>query len=243
MSQRGFLVFPSLQAANLRFIGHLNLFKGGLQHSDISDMNLMYNPVTGKGVLNDFDLALDVRAPERSVDHSLTGTIPFLSLDMFHPNGKLDTSVQRKYYHDEESFRWVLVWIITCYPNGRLEPPVEDSIVEWDHLGSTWFQRTAFLQVATSLEETVRILALPEPDRSIRLAAMIMIEQIKSRGDQEEKAVYEKIRLEGLKDMSASDLLATAGANNRNPSAEELLEAIKKGIECFEKIPIDMHVI
>jgi len=41
--------------------------------------------------------------------------------------------------------------------------------------------------------------------------------------------------------MSASDLLAP-GANERNPSAQELLEAIKKDIEKFEKIPIDMHV-
>ena len=226
----------------MRFIGHLHLFKGGLQHSDISDMNLMYNPVTGKGVLNDFDLALDVRAPERSVGHALTGTLPFLSLDFFHSNGKLDTSVQRKYYHDEESFRWALVWIITCYRNGKFEPPVDDSIVEWDHLGSTWFQRTAFLQVATSLEETARNLALPEPDRSIRFSAMIMMKQIKSRGDQEKKAVYEKLQLEGLNDMSASDLLAIAGAKSRNPSAEELLEAIKEGTEHFEKIPIDMHV-
>ena len=144
-------------------------------------MNLMYNPVTGRGVLNDFDLALDVRAPERSIGHCLTGTIPFLSLDLFHSNGKLDTDVQRKYYHDEESFRWVLVWIITCYPNGRFEPPVDNSIVEWAHLGLIWFQRTAFLQVATSLGETARILALPEPDRSIRLAAMVMIKQIESR--------------------------------------------------------------
>ena len=225
----------------MRFIGHLHLFKRGLQHGDISDTNLMYNPITGKGVLNDFDLALDVRAPERSVGHALTGTLPFLSLDLFHSNGKLDTSVQRKYYHDEESFLWALVWIITCYRNGKFEPPVDDSIVEWDHLGSTWFPRTAFLQVATSLEETARNLALPEPDRSIRFSAMTMMKQIQTRGDREETAFYKVLRSEGLEKMSASDLLAP-GANERNPSAQELLEAIKKDIEKFEKIPIDMHV-
>ena len=236
-----FACLPSLQAADVRFIGHLHLFKRGLQHGDISDTNLMYNPVTGKGVLNDFDLAIDVRAPERSVSHRRTGTIPFLSLDLFHPNGKLDTSVQRKYYHDEESFRWVLVWIITCYRDGRFEPPVDEPIMEWDRLGSTWSQRKAFIQEATTLKQAARMLALPEPDRSIRLSAMTMMKQIQTRGDREETAFYKVLCSEGLEKMSASDLLAP-GANERNPSAEELLEAIKKDIEKFEKIPIDMHV-
>jgi len=172
-------ILPSGQCLTFLILGHFHLFKSGIRHSDISDTNLMYDPSTRKGVLNDFDLALDVRNPTRSVGHHPTGTMPFLSLDLFCPSGELDDGVQRQYYHDEESFRWVLAWIVNCYRNGKFDLPVDNPFWKWDCPKSTWFHRTSFLLLVTKEEELQRLKALPEPDQSIQISVAIMIEQIK----------------------------------------------------------------
>jgi tRNA A-37 threonylcarbamoyl transferase component Bud32 len=42
----------------LLLLGHRRLWKGGIEHNDISVSNLMYDKTkNGEGVLNDFDLA------------------------------------------------------------------------------------------------------------------------------------------------------------------------------------------
>ncbi|RDB14846.1 hypothetical protein Hypma_016375 [Hypsizygus marmoreus] len=86
---------------------HRALWEHGIKHGDISVWNLMYNPQTGLGVLNDFDLATldDKEATDR------TGTVPFMALDLLcdqYYEGK----IRRRYRHDLEAFVWVLFWVI-----------------------------------------------------------------------------------------------------------------------------------
>lgn len=78
----------------------------------------MRDPVTKRGVLNDFDLARS-RSPERkpsSKDN--TGTLPFMALDLLDGGG-FNGKVQRLYRHDAESFTWCLVYICICMGEDR----------------------------------------------------------------------------------------------------------------------------
>jgi hypothetical protein len=96
--------------------GHYILWKGGVQHGDISVSNLMHR--NGTGVLNDFDLArLTTPGNVHPRGFDRTGTTPFLALDLLTEDAQ-DGKVERRYRHDLESFLWVLMWITTCYDNG-----------------------------------------------------------------------------------------------------------------------------
>lgn len=96
-----------------RLSGHFKLWLHGIEHSDISLHNIMYNPDdANKGVLNDFDLSR-TRDKDESVGFATgkerTGTIPFMALDLLtdeYFSGKLI----RLYRHDLESFIWVLAY-------------------------------------------------------------------------------------------------------------------------------------
>ena len=98
-------------------LAHYILWKGGIQHGDISVLNLMHR--NGTGVLNDFDLAPLPTAPgnlhSRRFDH--TGTTLFLALDLLKGEAWAG-KVERRYRHDLESFLWVLMWITACYDDG-----------------------------------------------------------------------------------------------------------------------------
>jgi Fungal protein kinase len=98
-------------------LGHLHLWKGGIEHNDISVSNLMYDRATNcAGVLNDFDLA-HVRGMPRPSGMERTGTMPFMALDLLTEDGWAG-KVERLYRHDCESFAWVLLWICARYDNG-----------------------------------------------------------------------------------------------------------------------------
>ncbi|KAJ7592601.1 hypothetical protein C8J56DRAFT_479643 [Mycena floridula] len=99
---------------------HFLLWQLGIQHRDISVGNLMHNPATSKGVLNDFDLAC-YEPESTSADSQCTGTPPFMALELLrarHDNSK----IPRRYRHDLESFTWVLLWIFGRYRNGEERP-------------------------------------------------------------------------------------------------------------------------
>jgi hypothetical protein len=97
------------------------LWKGGIQHGDISVFNLMHR--NGTGVLNDFDLApLDTPSDFHPRGFECTGTTPFLALDLLTKDAQ-DGKVERRYRHDLESFLWVLMWITACYDNGVVSIP------------------------------------------------------------------------------------------------------------------------
>ena len=70
----------------------------------------MYNSITNKAVVNDFDFATlmnpgEVSPMQRGCER--TGTMPFMAIELLkHPSGQ----IQRRYCHDLESFAWCLLW-------------------------------------------------------------------------------------------------------------------------------------
>ncbi|KAK0199569.1 hypothetical protein DFS33DRAFT_174816 [Desarmillaria ectypa] len=91
-------------------IRHYLLWCIGVAHGDISIDNLMYGIVTGRAILNDFDLAAlmnpgDVSPQKKGWER--TGTKPFMALELLD---NADGSVKRRYWHDLESFAWCLLW-------------------------------------------------------------------------------------------------------------------------------------
>ena len=93
--------------------GHWALWHRGIEQGDVSIGNLMCDPVTKRGVLNDFDLAR-LRVPNRvpsAADN--TGTLPFLVLDLLNEQA-CEGLVPRLYRHDAESFTWCLIYICIC---------------------------------------------------------------------------------------------------------------------------------
>ena len=98
--------------------GHWALWVNGIEHGDISIGNLMYDPATKRGVLNDFDLAR-LGAPDRQpTAKDNTGTMPFLALDLLN-EAAFKGLVRRLYRHDAESFAWCLIYICICMEKGR----------------------------------------------------------------------------------------------------------------------------
>ncbi|KAJ7592596.1 hypothetical protein C8J56DRAFT_885744 [Mycena floridula] len=95
---------------------HFLLWQLGVHHRDISVGNLMYNASTGKGILNDFDLAVIVDLSEIPAPCPRTtfGTVPFMALELLAaPQSK--SQAFHLYRHDLESFTWTLLWICTGY--------------------------------------------------------------------------------------------------------------------------------
>ena len=110
-------------------LGHRYLWKGGIEHNDISVGNLMYDKANNcTGVLNDFDLA-HVRGHDRPSGMERTGTMPFMALDLLTKDAWAG-KVERLYRHDCESFAWVLLWICSRYDNGAeiKNPPFNEFI-------------------------------------------------------------------------------------------------------------------
>jgi len=115
------------------FFCHWALWEQGIEHGDISIGNLMCDPVTKRGVLNDFDLAR-LRVPDRkpsSKDH--TGTLPFLALDLLNERA-FNGQVPRLYRHDAESFNWCLVYVCICMKrdgNGQIGAAYPHPLSSW----------------------------------------------------------------------------------------------------------------
>ncbi|KAK0461605.1 uncharacterized protein EV420DRAFT_1477369 [Desarmillaria tabescens] len=91
-------------------LSHYLLWCIGIAHGDISINNLMYDVVTRKGIVNDFDLAAlmepgDISPQKKGWER--TGTKPFMALELLD---NADGSVKRRYRHDLESFAWCLLW-------------------------------------------------------------------------------------------------------------------------------------
>ncbi|KAJ7592404.1 hypothetical protein C8J56DRAFT_1161616 [Mycena floridula] len=102
---------------------HFLLWQRGMQHGDISVNNIRYNPVTQKGVLNDFDLALFIPdQPSPLPRRRATGTIPFMALELLDESG-WSGEKRHLYRHDLESFAWVLLWICVRFRDGKEERP------------------------------------------------------------------------------------------------------------------------
>jgi len=115
------------------FFAHWALWEKDIEHGDISIGNLMCDPVTKRGVLNDFDLAR-LRVPDRkpsSKDN--TGTLPCLALDLLNEDA-FNGQVRRLYRHDAESFTWCLIYICICMKkdgNGQIGTAYPHPLSSW----------------------------------------------------------------------------------------------------------------
>ncbi|KAJ6459432.1 hypothetical protein C8R47DRAFT_1226573 [Mycena vitilis] len=93
-------------------------------HRDISVSNLMSQQIGGEvyGVMNDFDLAIILTAPQLSTSVQRTGTKPYMAMDLLVPEPP-----KHLYRHDLESFLYVLVFL-TCTITGS-------PLANWKNLG------------------------------------------------------------------------------------------------------------
>ena len=93
--------------------GYWALWKQGIEQGEVNIRNLMCDPVTKRGVLNDFDLARMSAPDRRSSELDNVETLPFLALDLL--DEWISEHQERDLYrHDAESFTWVLVYICIC---------------------------------------------------------------------------------------------------------------------------------
>ncbi|ESK84865.1 other 1 protein kinase [Moniliophthora roreri MCA 2997] len=100
---------------------HYILWRIGVAHGDISLSNIMYREVTGKCILNDYDLATLMDPGTEVPDckgYECTRTRPFMAMDLLKAEGVVG-HVYRRYRHDLESFCWVLVWVGACVQDGQ----------------------------------------------------------------------------------------------------------------------------
>ena len=113
--------------------GHRALWEERIEQGDISIGNLMCDPVTKRGVLNDFDLAR-LSAPNRKPSTTdNTGTLPFLALDLLNERA-LKGQVPRLYRHEAESFTWCLIYICICMgkdKKGRIDILPRHPLSSW----------------------------------------------------------------------------------------------------------------
>ena len=128
--------FPMPAHPSLIFsLGHRFLWNMGISHGDISFNNLMYNPETRHGILNDFDLA-SVMEPStqipQTIGHRRTGTLVFMASDLLKDDESIGGGVARRYYHELESFVWVLLWAGLSERNYR-----HKHILQWVDLTPT----------------------------------------------------------------------------------------------------------
>jgi hypothetical protein len=95
-------------------------------HRDISLNNLMYRFENGQlyGVLNDFDLSVNLKASPLSTSQQRTGTRPFMSMDLL-VDGPPPPHVYR---FDLESLLHAIVFLTAQYHKGQKieNPPLQD---------------------------------------------------------------------------------------------------------------------
>ncbi|KZT08877.1 uncharacterized protein LAESUDRAFT_696214 [Laetiporus sulphureus 93-53] len=87
---------------------HFALWMKGFEHTDISIDNLLYDPISRKGVLNVFDLArIRLDSKNQATGQEQTGAIPFMAMDLLSREC-FRGEIVRLYRHDFESFLWIL---------------------------------------------------------------------------------------------------------------------------------------
>ncbi|KAF8899477.1 hypothetical protein CPB84DRAFT_1847691 [Gymnopilus junonius] len=145
---------------------------GRVLHRDISENNLMiWRPVNKAevdsegseledgaqksfgqksfGILNDFDMAVNINDKDKSSPSGAshrTGTLPFMALDL------LDVSEDRghAYRHDLESFFYILVWAAVHYDfkNKRRHTKTPQKLQKWLDHGGAYAEKKSFFDKA-----------------------------------------------------------------------------------------------
>ncbi|KAI0077315.1 hypothetical protein K474DRAFT_1661952 [Panus rudis PR-1116 ss-1] len=88
------------------------------------------------GVLNDWDLAIDMQSNPQHHGLERTGTAPFMAqVDLLlNRQGQ----IQHLYRHDHEATLWIATWVFLCYANGKYVGNTHDPCrrLKWDFLGT-----------------------------------------------------------------------------------------------------------
>ncbi|KAF9561892.1 hypothetical protein CPC08DRAFT_761811 [Agrocybe pediades] len=141
--------FPLLKAFLALVYCHPVLWSLGIQHGDISDHNLMVDPLTGYPKLCDFDLS---QFEGEILPEGLflnTGTWTFMAVELLTPQA-MNGHVKRVYRHEVESFLAVLIWVLLRYENGRLLP--DPPLSEWNstsHSECAWNREATYRHLLT----------------------------------------------------------------------------------------------
>ncbi|KAI5799245.1 hypothetical protein DFH27DRAFT_88565 [Peziza echinospora] len=115
-------------------ICHQSLLENaGILHRDVSINNVMINknPMEGKpkGFLIDLDLAKDINRTENTGNQHKTGTLEFMAI------GVLVGLEPHSYYHDLESFYYLLIWLCIEYYRdlkpSEARPPLHSTLAAW----------------------------------------------------------------------------------------------------------------
>ncbi|KAI0713709.1 hypothetical protein C8Q76DRAFT_468586 [Earliella scabrosa] len=135
---------------------HYEVWLLHIHHRDLSLSNLMFKPIddTPVGVLNDWDLAVDVLVPSLHAGLELTGTLPFIAIDLLRVDG-IGGKVAHLYRHDHESLTWILTWVCYCYTDGSYEPGNPLSLWRTDYQ-TCIVQKMAFLGNPLSMLASLR---------------------------------------------------------------------------------------
>ncbi|KAJ3514894.1 hypothetical protein NMY22_g14598 [Coprinellus aureogranulatus] len=120
------------------FYCHAMLWSIGIRHGDISESNLMWDPIEQKPKLCDFDLSHFAEPPtigqeEKPVGpkgYSNTGTWIFMASELLSPLA-MEGQVKRVYRHEVEAFMAVLLWVACQYKDGKLQKPAP--LDDWNH--------------------------------------------------------------------------------------------------------------
>lgn len=122
------------------------LWSVGIRHRDITERNLIWDPVTNNARLYDYDLLEFWESPQAGFAETrkasndpmglpCTGTWIFMAEELLTGEA-MDDTVKRVYRHEVEAFVAVLVWIACRYMDGKLRPDLP--FEEWnrmDYLG------------------------------------------------------------------------------------------------------------
>ncbi|KAJ3518004.1 hypothetical protein NMY22_g13840 [Coprinellus aureogranulatus] len=145
------------------FYCHAMLWSIGIRHGDISESNLMWDPIEQKPKLCDFDLSHFAEPPtigqeEKPVGpkgYSNTGTWIFMADELLTPLA-MEGKVKRVYRHEVESFIAVLVWVACQYKDGELQKPAP--LDEWN---DTLYERIVLQRDKTYTEIAKRTFTRP----------------------------------------------------------------------------------
>lgn len=116
--------------------GHRRLWELGIQHCDISLGNIMARKVGDRkyGVLNDWDLSLipDAEGQYRQEEmiRERAGIVPFMALETLTADFWNGT-MKREYYHELESFIWILPWVFLQHHEKDTAPLSSYGLHHW----------------------------------------------------------------------------------------------------------------
>lgn len=135
------LCFARKPVSLLSLSAHARLWNAGIRHGDISEDTLLWDTVTEKPKLYDFDLCYPSNLAEpgnegqgqwwrEGFSNAGTWYWKFMASELL-TNYALDGHVKRVYRHEVEAFVSVLVWIVCRYTDGRLRP--DPPLQKWNH--------------------------------------------------------------------------------------------------------------